>query len=148
MPFTHILLPVDGSAHAKEAVARAIDVASDSKARVTILYCLEKVPSLIGGEARAELTSEENEQALGFLEQYRIKFEAAGIKSDLKVMHGSPAVSILEAAEQGKCDIIIMGTRGLNSLESLLMGSVTTKVLNHTDVPVMVVRSREAMDED
>ncbi len=148
MPFKKILLPVDGSPHADEATEKALALAKEGKAEVIILYCMEKVPSLIGGAAREEIIHEEEREAKGFLEQYRVRFAEAGIQTRPRAVHGAPAEVILATSEEEKCDLIVMGTRGLGGFESLLMGSVTNKVLNHTDVPVLVVRSRAAMIKD
>ena len=56
------------------------------------------------------------------------------------VLHTSTAEGIIETAEDMKCDLIVMGSRGRSDIEGLLLGSVTHKVLTLATVPVLVVR--------
>ena len=53
---------------------------------------------------------------------------------------GNAAEEILKAAKKDKVDLIVMGSRGQGSIASMLLGSVTQKVLTQAEVPVMVVR--------
>ena len=56
------------------------------------------------------------------------------------VLNTSTAEGIIETAEDLKCDLIIMGSRGRSEIEGLLLGSVTHKVLTLAKIPVLVVR--------
>ncbi len=56
------------------------------------------------------------------------------------MLHTSTAEGIIETAEDMKCDLIIMGSRGRSEIEGLLLGSVTHKVLTLAKIPVLVVR--------
>ena len=60
------------------------------------------------------------------------------------VLHTSTAEGIIETAEDMKCDLIVMGSRGLTALKGLIMGSVTTGVLARTKCPVLLLRGKEA----
>lgn len=62
-------------------------------------------------------------------------------RADVKVAVriGEPASTIVKAAAQQHCREIVMGTRGLGSLKGLLLGSVTTKVIHQTRVPIIIV---------
>lgn len=60
------------------------------------------------------------------------------IEQDLAA--GPPAEAILRAADARKCDLIIMGARGLSDLQGLLLGSVSHKVIHHAECPLMIVR--------
>ena len=62
------------------------------------------------------------------------------IPYDDKIVGGPTADVICEVAELEKCDCIVMGTRGKSGLESLVLGSVTHKVLHLAPCPVLVVR--------
>ena len=56
------------------------------------------------------------------------------------VVEGDPAHAILEFAKQNKVDLIIMGTLGKGGLERFLLGSVTSKVVRHSKISVLVVK--------
>jgi nucleotide-binding universal stress UspA family protein len=69
--------------------------------------------------------------------------KADGIVTITEVLEGPPADAILRVAEARNVDLIVMGARGLGSLGSLLLGSVSQKVLAHATCPVMIVRAQE-----
>jgi nucleotide-binding universal stress UspA family protein len=132
--FERILLAVDGSEHSDRAVAAATDIARTSKAAVHVIHVHEA-----GLHAPIETNSEAEdivERALKQLDADRI--EATG--SAVAVRSGEVAPSIVEAARELGCDLIVMGTRGLSDFSSLLIGSVAHKVLHFADCPVLVVR--------
>ena len=70
------------------------------------------------------------------------RIEALSLRScrEKIVLHTSTAEGIIETAEDMKCDLIVMGSRGRSDIEGLLLGSVTHKVLTLATVPVLVVR--------
>jgi nucleotide-binding universal stress UspA family protein len=53
---------------------------------------------------------------------------------------GSPAEVILDAVKSFDVDTIVMGSRGFSEMKGLLVGSVSLKILHHTEVPVTIVR--------
>ena len=63
-----------------------------------------------------------------------------GIKPELVEGHGDPAEVIVDQAKESGSDLIVIGTRGLNIAERLLLGSVSTKVLHEAPCDVLVVR--------
>jgi nucleotide-binding universal stress UspA family protein len=71
------------------------------------------------------------------------ELEDAGVDVETEVLQGPPAEAILRVSEGRQADLIVMGTRGRGDLTSLLVGSVSHRVLAHSGVPVMVVRGEE-----
>jgi nucleotide-binding universal stress UspA family protein len=57
-----------------------------------------------------------------------------------KVLVGDPAPKILKFIKSSKCDLLVMGSRGLGAFKNLVLGSVATKILSKCDVPVTLVR--------
>jgi len=57
-----------------------------------------------------------------------------------KVLVGDPAPTILKFIKSSKCDLLVMGSRGLGAFKNLVLGSVATKILSMCDVPVTIVR--------
>lgn len=74
------------------------------------------------------------------LKRARERLDAAGIPYTHHIGVGEPAETIVEYAKAKDCDQILMGNRGLGSVTSLVLGSVATKVLHLTHVPVTLVR--------
>jgi len=57
-----------------------------------------------------------------------------------KVLVGDPAPTILKFIKSSKCDLLVMGSRGLGAFKNLVLGSVATKILSMCEVPVTIVR--------
>jgi len=155
-----ILLPVDGSDASLRAVSFAADLAAKIQASVLLLHVLDRLPSrqqLLDYLVLLERDPDENEgeiedirQALSqsgeeqgkeiFADAERI-LKGKGVKDiSTAIQDGDPATVILRLAGTGKYDMIVMGRRGLGRLEGLFMGSVSNKVSNIADCPVVTVK--------
>jgi nucleotide-binding universal stress UspA family protein len=66
--------------------------------------------------------------------------EAAGAVFKTVVRSGQPAETIAQVAREEDIQHIVMGTRGLGSIQGLLMGSVATKVIHLADVPITLIK--------
>ena len=69
------------------------------------------------------------------------KLQEAGLEVLVQVLEGPPADAVLRVADVRQCDLIVMGSRGHGTLASLLLGSVSHRVLAHAKAPVMIVRA-------
>jgi len=69
--------------------------------------------------------------------------KADDIETITEILQGPPADAILRVAKTRDVDLIVMGARGLGSLGSLLLGSVSQKVMAHADCPVIIVREQK-----
>ena len=142
--FSRILLATDGSTHAHEALRYARDLALRHDAEVVVIHAFEPVSTYLGepwlhrvmachvaaGRDIADLAA-------------RVLLEA-GVDVEVEVLEGPPADAILRVADVRQCDLILMGSRGRGTLASLLLGSVSLRVLGHAHIPVMIVRSKVA----
>jgi nucleotide-binding universal stress UspA family protein len=61
-----------------------------------------------------------------------------GIESEMKIGHGKPADEIVREATERKCEIVVMGTRGLGTMGRLLQGSVSAKVAKKAPCTVVI----------
>lgn len=137
-----ILVPVDGSAHAEEAVVQAVFFAQLCQASLTLLHVVDlnrKISAFeqvsTGGYIPAEL--KEDGYRLILAAQKKIP---PNIQTENIVEIGAPAESIVEISNTADYDLIIMGSRGSSTLERVFMGSVSQYVLAHAACPVMVIR--------
>jgi nucleotide-binding universal stress UspA family protein len=135
--FKRILVGVDGSDNSLRAAQIAAETAALFRSDIALLCVLQPAESAY---YTGMPTTEESEKAKGEEKLYRARTvcEEAGLKPDLKVMLGNPAVAILDLAEDGY-DLVVVGTRGISGLSRFLMGSVSTRVVQFAKVPVMVV---------
>lgn len=140
MTYKRILLPVDGSEHSMHAVAHAAGLAKCG-GEVVVITILPPIPSVIGGEARKEAEAAVKTDAALLTQPVLDILAKDGITcADKIVLNTSTADGIIETAEDLKCDLIVMGSRGRSEIEGLFLGSVTHKVLTLAKVPVLVVR--------
>jgi len=141
--FERILLATDGSSHAERALEYARDMALRDDAMVIVVHAFEAVPSYLGEPMKGDLTARHVNRGRKIAERAVTELEDAGVDVDAEVLQGPPAQAVLDVAEAREVDLIVMGTRGQGELTSLLLGSVSHRVLAHSHVPVMVVRARE-----
>lgn len=141
MLYNRILLPVDGSEHSMHAVIQATHLARAGGGEVIVMTVMPEIPGVIGGDARKEAEEAVAEEARLLTDPVIEIFTKENIPCKMKVIFASsPANGIVKAADEMKCDIVVMGSRGRNELEGLFLGSVTHSVLTQVTVPVLVVR--------
>jgi nucleotide-binding universal stress UspA family protein len=137
------LVPVDGSQYAGRAVEH---VAALIKGREPMEVHLLNVQAPIQSwEVRSHMPDDEIaswQQTRGeeALEAARAILDQAGIPYVAHVLIGDIAKTIARFAKEQACHKIVMGTRGMGAIENLLMGSVSTKVIHLSDVPVTLVK--------
>jgi universal stress protein A len=152
MQFRNILVPIDFSVSSRLAMRQALALARGSGARVRVMYVWEPprgvspdMPVLSGGRTdslSAHARRNADERMRDFLDDFGF---SAAERPDYDVLSGDPAQAILERAEAGAYDLIVMGTHGRTGLPRLLVGSVTEKVVRRAPCPVLTVRAPDPM---
>jgi len=127
------LVAVDSSDNALRAVAHAADQAG--KMNACALHLVHVQPWMAKEAAEMELA----QRALDATARARGFLDARGMAWCLHVAMGDPAERIIEQAVRLCATGVVIGSRGLNAVQSLLLGSVAYKVLHLSPVPVMVV---------
>jgi len=141
--FKKILLATDGSSHAQRALEYARDLALLEGAHVVVVHAFEQIPSWVGEPTLGEIVARHVNAGREIADHAVKELQDAGVEASAEVLEGPPAQAIIGVAEGTKADLIVMGTRGQGELTSLLLGSVSHRVLVHSDVPVMIVKAEE-----
>ncbi len=141
--FKSIVVGVDRSEHAKEALTQAIDIARAQQADLTAVIAYSTVMpwgpvSPLPQSAVDEYISGIQADANAIADETRAAIPKE-VKSNVVVVDGDPAQVILDEVETGKHDLIVVGSRGRGDAASLLLGSVSHGVLHHSRVPVLIV---------
>lgn len=142
----NVLLAVDGSEHSAKAVdylASKIDLPKGNVALHVVNVRLP-VPSAQGRPAvftnQDEIDAYNKEEAQAALAPAETALRNAGYTVTSGYAVGEIAAEINKLAKEKKSDLIVMGSHGRGALKNLLLGSVATKVLAMSEVPVLIVR--------
>ena len=146
--FKHVLLPTDGSPVARKAIKGGIALAKELGAKVTAYYSLESAQPytysdgyLVPTATLKDMEQRAREEAAKHLAEVEKAAQAAGVPCQTLVTKPATVYQgIIAAAKKQKCDVIFMASHGRGGLASLLLGSVTQKVLAHSRIPVLVYR--------
>jgi nucleotide-binding universal stress UspA family protein len=151
-----ILYATDLSKNSSYAFLYAVDLARRYSAQIIILHAIAPIPpavfyeSGLGGEKTGEIIKERErkdqmEQIKKSLQTFCVKVEGqvgppcAGLVSDTLVPKGHPVEEIVNAAEEQKCDFIVLGTHAKGFLKQTFLGSVARSVLERTRKPVFII---------
>jgi len=143
--FKKILLPTDGSDVALAAADRAVALARLADAAVHAVYVQEPYPYTGIGATNSTGVQEHlaaaQREASQALELVSALTRSAGVTLVTEIAEGSsPAEQIVEMARRCGADLIVMGSHGRTGIARVLLGSVASKVLMLSPVPVMVVK--------
>jgi len=136
-----VLVPVDGSASSKNAALYAAHLVNSRSPKIYLLHVWEPITMTIGGDEAEELRHEAQTQAMALLEEYKKMLEPCGLQVELLARPGRADYEILNVQEELDCDLIVIGSRGMSELESVVMGSVVSGVLEEATCPVLVTRN-------
>ncbi len=139
-----VLVPVDGSKNSDRAVAYAIGFVANSKAPIELHVLNVQLPIASGGVRmffkHEEIEAYHQDSGQEALRAARERLDQAGQGYVQHVSIGPIGETIAAYAKEQRCDHIVMGTRGLSAISGMVLGSVATKVLHLTDVPVTLVK--------
>lgn len=132
-----ILVAYDGSESAQRALEQTAELASNGST-VSVISVAEPLPQF--GRAAPMMLPEEDEERRHELDDAKATLAAKGIVAAVVERKGDAATMIVDEAERESVDMIVMGTRGLNTTRRWLMGSVSSRVVQHAPCNVLVVR--------
>ncbi len=140
--FKRILVATDGSEHARLAFQKAAELAKQTGAEIVLLH-VAYTPEALGyvltdGATVVQEQFTVNGEAV--LDITTRGIDTTGIAVEKKVRPGHPAAVIIAETEITGSDLVVMGSRGYGAIAGSLLGSVSQKVLQHANCPVMVVK--------
>jgi nucleotide-binding universal stress UspA family protein len=145
-----ILVAVDGSELALDAVRHALTLVGEGLKAVLVLGHVQEEASFLelatqGADAIAGAAVEAGKHLTRPAERL---VREANVPFETEIVLGSPASALCDLAESQGCDFIVMGARGLGAMRAAVMGSVSLAVVQHSTLPVLVVKHREASEAD
>jgi nucleotide-binding universal stress UspA family protein len=134
---TRVMFAYDGSETARRALAYAHKLDTGGEAAV-----ISVAPALIEAPHTAEYTDPTHgpDRAAQDLEEARELLEAAGVRAEAILATGNPAAEIISAAEARGTELLVVGGRGLHTLERWVVGSIAERLVRHASCDVLVVR--------
>lgn len=138
--YKRILLAVDGSDHSIRAAQEAVKIANlGNKSHIDVVYVadfesIKRDVLYAQGEPNLDYTTKQRIQPVEDL------LKLNGIPYSVQLLHGEPGPAIVEYANKEQFDLVILGSRGLNKLQEMVLGSVSHKVVKRVNGPVLIVK--------
>ncbi len=140
MKLKNLLVPVDGSDYSIRAAKYAAELANLMGGEIVLMHCHKSFPVVLREPHFQNAINKINEKSNKLIEPYRKLFQETGTSFIERILEGPAAKAICEVAKLEKLDMIVIGSRGRNKLEGLLLGSCTHRVLSMAPCPVLVIR--------
>ncbi len=139
--FRRILVAIDGSTQAQQALADAVDLALAHNACLTVMTVVPRPAVVVLGYTEpiyVEDPWDKIERECGTLLDRSVDSLPDGVSVTKILKHGAPARAIVHEAVAEHHDLIVMGSRGRSELRSVVFGSVSHDVIQRSPVPVLV----------
>lgn len=139
--YKKILIATDGSENTKKAVNHGIEFARIAGAEVHAVYVLDAgafatLPMDAAWESMYELIRAEGNEALEYVKD---RGSESGVPVECSILEGHPASEIVLYAQENNINLIVLGTLGKTGLDRILVGSVATKVVHTSRIPILIV---------
>ncbi|WP_227936744.1 universal stress protein [Alkalihalobacillus deserti] len=137
--FKKVLLAADGSKHALSATDKAIELLGGNKSFVDVIYVVS------GEDSKRDVLHHTTKQEINARRRRKLtevenKLISKNIDYNVHILHGEPGPTIVEFANNAHYDCVVIGNRGLNPFQSLVLGSVSHKVAKRVQAPVLIVK--------
>lgn len=138
--YKNILLASDGSENAVRAAKEAVKVASIHKdSIIDVVYVVDT------GKSKSDVLHSNSRDAIDFERRKKnskvIQFlKEANVHYKTTILRGDPGPEIVKYANEQKVDLEVIGSRGLNALQEMVLGSVSHKVMKRVNCPALIVK--------
>lgn len=137
-PYRTIVIPLDGSALAEQALAQALRLPGVAEATLVL------VGAVPGRDSAAEPAEpglpDSAEPCERYLSRVARRLRAEGVTARARLVFGAPSDAILRASSEERADLIVMASHGRSGVSRLVLGSVAEEIVRHADLPVVLVR--------
>ena len=138
-----VLVAIDGSDHSHRAIDTVLKLHTEAKGLSLHVLNVQEEP-IVYGEVAIYVSEEKarqyaNDAGERILVSASERLRQAGLAFTSEVAIGDIAPTIARRAAEKGCDLIVLGTRGMGAIGNLVLGSVATKVVHVTDIPVLLV---------
>jgi nucleotide-binding universal stress UspA family protein len=145
--FHDILVAIDGSPDADEALTQAIDLADSEHARLTIFSAVVTPPAVtyvgVSGNVLADLARDSEVEAEATMKA-AVDLAPDNVSVSTVLSQDPVRPGLLHQIEAGRHDLLVMGSRGRGAVRSALLGSVSHYALHHSPIPVLIVHADPA----
>ncbi|KML44200.1 universal stress protein [Cytobacillus firmus] len=138
--FKKILMAADGSDHSIRAAAKAIQLAEQNRdSEITVVYAVD------GQTSKEDILHHFDKSIVDQVRKKRLEpieslLKEKGISYEIKILQGEPGPAIVEFANKMVFDVAVVGSRGLNTLQEMVLGSVSHKIAKRVKAPVLIVK--------
>jgi nucleotide-binding universal stress UspA family protein len=143
MIYSKILVAYDGSPESEEAMKHAILLCEYFPGASLLVLHTFTIPSFMIGEAMISSSAEDNTEAynhaLALVENART-LVASIPNASVELIQGNAGETIVDLSKERFIDLIVIGSRGLRGVRELMLGSVSHFVIQHAEIPVLVIK--------
>lgn len=142
--FKKILVPVDGSRYSLDAVRMATTIAKFHGSELKLFHVLDVLVvdqlKRLSKENSGSIRKKLRDQAYGFLRDMEREIRKEKVDFEVLIKEGVPHEAILKEASSWDAELIVMGKLGRRGISHIVLGSVTERVVEFSDVPVLIVK--------
>ncbi|WP_163539308.1 universal stress protein [Gracilibacillus sp. YIM 98692] len=137
--YKKILLATDGSDHSIRAAEHAIKVAKMDQGQIDLIFVVD------GSASKADVLHKLDKYEVKKDRERKLKpiiemIEKDNIPYEKHFLHGEPGPTIVEFANKNDYDFVVVGSRGLNQVQTMILGSVSHKIAKRVECPVLIVK--------
>lgn len=144
MPYQHILIAVDLTEECHPVVVRALELATSSTAKASLVHIIEPMAMAFGGDVPMDLSllqQQQFDQARERLQSFAGRYPQL-VSEQRHLVYGQPRQEIHRLATEQGCDLIVVGSHGRHGL-ALLLGSTANDVIHGAPCDVLAVRLKK-----
>jgi nucleotide-binding universal stress UspA family protein len=135
-----ILIATDGSDGAGHALDQGLSLAAEVGAQALVVYVRQTPSSFLGTPHYQEAITEEARHTRWVIAEAKLCASRYDVGAEYEIVEGDTVEAILEFARARDADLIVVGSRGLGAVKSLVLGSVSNAILHRADRPVLVAK--------